>query len=139
MLPARTIFAISIALSTLAGPPATAAEFTLMIHEPPSELALRNDASPRGQAYWDDYAAAGKLLETAGVLRGGAALGSPDGASLASTQASAEESTGTRLGGYFVIDVADMSAALAWARRIPAVSRGGRVDVYPAWPAPAMR
>lgn len=41
------------------------------------------------------------------------------------------------LGGYFVIDVADLATAESWARRVP----GGatRVEVRPHRPNPAMR
>jgi hypothetical protein len=37
------------------------------------------------------------------------------------------------LGGYHIIDVPDLDAALAWAVRCPSASRG-RVEVRPVWP-----
>jgi hypothetical protein len=37
------------------------------------------------------------------------------------------------LGGYHIIDVPDLDAALAWAARAPSASRG-RVEVRPVWP-----
>jgi hypothetical protein len=40
-----------------------------------------------------------------------------------------------QLGGYFLIDVADLDAAIAWAARCPAASEG-TVEVRPVWPAP---
>ena len=36
------------------------------------------------------------------------------------------------LGGYHIIDVPDLDAALAWAARCPAASRG-HVEVRPVW------
>jgi hypothetical protein len=44
--------------------------------------------------------------------------------------------TKEQLGGYFVIDVADLDAAIAWAARCPAASHGV-VEVRPFWSAPA--
>ncbi len=38
-----------------------------------------------------------------------------------------------QLGGYHVIDVADLDTALAWAARCPSATRG-RVEVRPVWP-----
>jgi hypothetical protein len=37
-----------------------------------------------------------------------------------------------QLGGYFIIDVADFDAAIAWAARCPAVGHGV-VEVRPIW------
>jgi len=37
-----------------------------------------------------------------------------------------------QLGGYYLIDVADLDAALSWAARCPAASHGV-VDVRPVW------
>lgn len=38
-----------------------------------------------------------------------------------------------QLGGYFIIDVADLDAAIAWAARCPAADHGV-VEVRPYWP-----
>lgn len=38
-----------------------------------------------------------------------------------------------QLGGFHLIDVADLDAALAWAARCPSAARG-RVEVRPIWP-----
>jgi hypothetical protein len=38
-----------------------------------------------------------------------------------------------QLGGFHIIDVADLDAALAWASRCPSASRG-TVEVRPIWP-----
>ena len=40
--------------------------------------------------------------------------------------------TKEQLGGYYLIDVADLDAAIAWARRLPSV-RTGCVEVRPVW------
>ena len=41
-----------------------------------------------------------------------------------------------QFGGYFIIDVADLDAAIAWAARCPA-ARHGVVEVRPLWGPPA--
>jgi hypothetical protein len=41
-----------------------------------------------------------------------------------------------QLGGYFLIDVPDLDAALAWAARCPATHHG-LVEVRPVWSMPA--
>ena len=41
-----------------------------------------------------------------------------------------------QLGGYYVIDVPDLDAAISWAARCPAASHG-IVEVRPLWVAPA--
>ena len=41
--------------------------------------------------------------------------------------------TKEQLGGYFLIDVPDLDAALAWAQRCPAVAMGS-VEIRPIWP-----
>ena len=43
--------------------------------------------------------------------------------------------TKEQLGGYFIIDVADLDAALAWAARCPAADHGV-VEVRPLWSIP---
>jgi hypothetical protein len=44
--------------------------------------------------------------------------------------------TKEQLGGYYLIDVADLDAALAWAGRCPGASHG-IVEVRPVWPMAA--
>jgi hypothetical protein len=41
--------------------------------------------------------------------------------------------TREQLGGYFLIDVPDLDAALSWAARCPGASHGV-VEVRPIWP-----
>ena len=41
-----------------------------------------------------------------------------------------------QLGGYYLIDVADLDAAISWASRCPAIHHGA-VEVRPIWSMPA--
>lgn len=81
------------------------------------------------------HAAFSQALAGAGALLGGAELRPADGARTVRFRgdrplvtdgpfAEARE----QLGGYYLIDVADLDAALAWARRMPAMG-GGAVEV----------
>jgi hypothetical protein len=131
---------------TLAGSQcAVAAEFTLFIYETPAEVALRNDRSEAGQAYWAAYGAYAKALEDSQIIRGGAPLQSSETGKVVAVvdgkpaiSDGAYASSELTLGGYFKIDVATESDAIAWAARAPAAARGGRVEVRPSFPAPQM-
>jgi hypothetical protein len=114
----HTIRAVTAALLLGAASAATAREYTLMIYERADQLALRSDASPKGQAYWSAFAGIGQDMAKAGVLRGGAPLDPT------------ASGTALKLSGYLIVDVADAAAAQAWAARIPAAATG-RVDIYP--------
>lgn len=117
----------------LAGSPALAEPFVLLIHETPGQIALRTDAGAAGQAYWAAYADFGKAATEAGVLRGGAAMGP-----LPVAQVGEAASPGALvLGGFFLIDVADAAAAADWAARLPSATTGG-VEVRAAISAPGM-
>ena len=81
-----------------------------------------------------------KSLTEAGVLRGGLRLAPADAAT--SVRHEGDEllitdgpfaETKEILGGFTLIDVADLDAALAWAKRCP-LSRAGTVDVRPQHP-----
>jgi hypothetical protein len=41
--------------------------------------------------------------------------------------------TKEQLGGYYLIEVADLDAALSWAARCPGAAHG-RIEVRPVWP-----
>lgn len=76
-------------------------------------------------------------MREAGVMLGGDGLQPGDTATTVRT-ANGEKvlhdgpfpETREQLGGYYLIDVADLDAAIAWARRVP-VSDGGGVEVRP--------
>ncbi|MFO1069214.1 MAG: YciI family protein [Geminicoccaceae bacterium] len=132
-------------LAMLATAPAARADlYTLFIYETADELAARTDPQ-RAEAYWGAYAAYGKALADAGVIRGGAALTFGDAVrtlrqrdGAAAVVPGAATSGPEQLGGYFVIEVADLDTALGWAARAPSALTGA-VEVRPAYPAPAMR
>jgi hypothetical protein len=85
------------------------------------------------------YAAYGEALRTSGVMKGSNRL---QPSSVATTVRSANGKpqvldgpyvdSKEQLGGYFLIDVPDLDAALSWASRCPAVNHGV-VEVRPVW------
>jgi hypothetical protein len=89
------------------------------------------------------YMAYGEALEKAGVLKGSNRL---QPISTATTLRVANGKSQVldgpyvdskeQLGGYFLIDVADLDAALSWAARCPGASHGV-VEVRPIWEMPA--
>ena len=116
-------------------------DYMLMFYETPDELAKRSDA--RAPAYWSAWSAYVQALGAEGVVRSGAGLQPP---TLATTlrlegdrrrvQDGPFADSREQLGGFFVIDVPDLDAALAWAARAPCAGAGG-VEVRPILPPPA--
>jgi len=105
----------------------------LLIYGDPSE-APAEAGSPEQIQRWFDYT---RELEESAALRGGEALQTPDtattvrvrdGETLLTDGPFAE--TKEILGGYYVIDVDDLDAALAWARKMPNIEYGS-VEVRP--------
>jgi len=86
------------------------------------------------------YGAYTGALQSAGVLRGSNRLRPVTAATTVRVKSGKTEvlngpyaETREQLGGYYLIDVADLDAALAWAARCPGASHGV-VEVRPVWP-----
>jgi hypothetical protein len=85
------------------------------------------------------YTAYGEAMRKAGVLAGGNRLRpttdattvrSPNGKASVLNGPFAE--TREQLGGYYMIEVPDLDAALAWAKRCPGAQHGA-IEVRPVW------
>ncbi|HYW51568.1 MAG TPA: YciI family protein [Gemmatimonadaceae bacterium] len=116
-------------------------KYAVIVYEAPSELAAREDPQ-RVAGYWSAYAAYSQALGQAGVAVGGAGLQPPSMATtvrLRGGQRHVQDGpfadTKELLGGFFLIDVPDLDAALEWAARCPAAANGA-VEVRPVLPAP---
>lgn len=129
MKPFRHLLLLSL-LWAGAATAAHATEYTLLIYETQAELAKRTDQTEVGKAYWASWMEYSQAVKSAGIMRGGAAL---------TTDQDPNAGEGERLGGYFIIDVADRDAATAWASKAPISAGGGHVEVRSAYPTPAMR
>jgi hypothetical protein len=113
--------------------------YALVIYEKPADFA-RRDASVEGDAYigaWRKYHRA--LLE-AGIYIGGNALDAPETATTVRLRDNKRQiqdgpyaSTKELLGGFLVLELPSLDAALEWAARCPAASYGV-VEVRPLAP-----
>ncbi len=115
--------------------------YAILINETESELAAREDPKRQGE-YWAAYTAYSKALVEAGVMRGGAGLTPPHSATTLRVRGGTRQvldgpfaDTKEKLGGFFLIEVADLDKALEWAARCPAASTGS-VEVRPTLPPP---
>lgn len=111
-------------------------QYMLLVYEPEEAYA-----SEAGQAALSDivarHMALAKELRAAGVQQSGSGLRGTDTATTIKTTGGAQTmhdgpfaETREHLGGYYLIDVPDLDAALAIARRVPVID-GGMVEVRP--------
>lgn len=114
--------------------------YAILIYETADEFAARTDPG-RSPEYWGAVAAYVQAIRASGVLVGGCGLEPPaaaasvrtgaDGAPVVQDGPYAEVKD--QLGGFFLVEVADMDAALVWAARFPR-RPGQGVEVRPALP-----
>ena len=114
-------------------------QYMLLLNETESDFAKRNDPAQAG-AYWGGWNAFIGAMAQAGIIVKGDGLHGP----LAATTVRIREGkrvvqdgpfadTKEQLGGYFVIEVADLDAALEWAAKAPSASSAS-VEVRPVMP-----
>jgi hypothetical protein len=111
-------------------------QYALLFYQSPAEFAARTDPKKR-EAFWASFIPYMKALNEAGIVVAGAGLEPPDVATSIRLNggkrhvqdgpfAEAKE----QLGGFYIIDVANLDVALEWASRYPAGPDGG-VEVRP--------
>ena len=113
-------------------------EYLLMIYTDSDQFAKM---SPSQQAEGlAAYGAYHDALNKAGVLRNSNRLRPAEAATTVRLQSGKTQvldgpyaETREQLGGYFLIDVADLDAAISWAARCPGAAHGV-VEVRPVWP-----
>jgi hypothetical protein len=112
-------------------------EYLLLIY---TDQSKRADMSPDDwESMHRDYVEVTKAMNEAGVNKGGNPLQPPDTAKTVGpggviTDGPFAEVT-EFLGGYYLLDVADQDEALAWAAKLPGVTRGwDRIEVRPIMP-----
>jgi hypothetical protein len=117
-------------------------EYMLLIHADPAGMQAMRDAE-RSSAL-AAYGAYTEALQKSGVLRAGSRLRTADTATTVrirdgktAVQNGPFIETREQLGGYYLIDVPDLDAALSWAARCPGASHGA-VEVRPVWPMDSM-
>lgn len=111
-------------------------QYMVMALETEDEFAERDDPQRAGE-YWAGWEAYLAALAGSGAMVGAGGLHPPsasttvrlrDGQRIVHDGPYAD--TKEQLGGYFVIDVPDLDAALEWAARCPSAARGS-VEVRP--------
>ncbi len=110
-------------------------QYLLMIYEP--ETAFEARTGKDQEAFWGAWTAYADALRHAGVMTGGKGLEAPSTGTTVifrdgerTVQDGPYADTKEQLGGFFIIDVPDLDAALEWAGRCPA-AWGGAVEVRP--------
>ncbi len=116
-------------------------QFTLLFYEGTEQFAERNNPE-KTTAYWGAWTSYAKAVEQSGIVRGGAGLQPPETATVLSlkngkrhVQDGPYADTKEQLGGFFLIEVENLDAALEWAARSPAMEKG-RIEVRPTLPPP---
>ena len=118
-------------------------QYMLLLNEPESEFAKRNDPEQAG-AYWGGWNAFISAMAQAGIIVKGDGLQGPhtattvrvrDGKRMVTDGPFAE--TREQLGGYFLIEAKNLDEALDVAGRIPG-ARKGTVEVRPVVELPGL-
>jgi hypothetical protein len=112
-------------------------EYMLLIHADPAGMrALREAERTTALAAYGAYTEA---LRQAGVMRSGERLRDAEAATTVKVRDGKTEvlngpfiETREQLGGFYMIDVPDLDAALSWAARCPGASHGA-IEVRPVW------
>jgi len=118
-------------------------EYMLLFIESAAELAIRNDPE-KAPAYWGAWSAYAGTVAQSGVMVSGAGLQPPETATTLRIRDGKRQvhdgpyaESKEMLGGFFVINVPDLDAALEWAARSPSATCGS-VEVRPTLlPPPA--
>jgi len=112
-------------------------KYMLLIYR--DEATVQTASKSEGERTMAAYVAYTEALKNAGVLAGGERLQESTTATTVRVTNGKTNvldgpyvETKEQLGGYYMIDVSDLDAALAWAGRCPGASHGV-VEVRPVW------
>jgi len=115
-------------------------QYMLMFYEPKGDMSRGNDAET--QAYYGAWMAYVGAIRQSGVVLNGHGLQPPGTGTTLRVRGDRRQvqdgpfaDSKEQLGGYFVIDVADLDSALEWAARAPCAATGG-VEVRPVMVIP---
>lgn len=113
-------------------------EYMLLIYSDPTGFEALSES--QAQEAIAAYGAYTEALQKAGVLRGANRLRPTSTATTVRLKSGKTEvlngpyaETREQLGGYYLVDVPDLDAALSWAARCPGAAHGV-VEVRPVWP-----
>lgn len=113
-----------------------AVKYAILVYETAGDFNCRNDEANKGP-YWGAWTAYATAMKDAGVNVGGNALQPPHTGTTVRIRAAKKQvqdgpyaDAKEQLGGFVIIDVPNLDAALEWASRCPAASTGA-VEVRP--------
>ena len=113
-------------------------QYLLMIYG--NEAGLQTASKEQVTQMSAAYAAYTQAMQKAGVVRGGERLRPTSEATTVRVNNGKTQvldgpyaDTKEQLGGFYLIDVADLDAALSWAARCPGAATG-TMEVRPIWP-----
>lgn len=114
-------------------------QYALFFYETEKQYTT-SDHSPETEAYWGAWKAYVDDISASGIVRGGEGLLGPDTATSLRIRGGQNlvqdgpfADTKEQLAGFFVIEVADIDAALVWAAKAPCAPYGG-VEIRPTLP-----
>lgn len=114
-------------------------QFMLILNETSEDFARRNNPAEAGE-YWGGWTAFIGAMAQSGIIVNGAGLQAPHAATTLRVRDGKQTvhdgpfaETKEQLGGYFIIEVADLETALEWAARAPS-ARTASVEVRPVLP-----
>ncbi len=117
-------------------------QFMLILNETEQDFARRADPE-EAAGYWGAWTAFIGAMAEAGVIVNGDGLQGPHAATTVRVRDGARSvedgpfaDTKEQLGGYFVIEVPDLDAALDWAAKAPS-AQSASVEVRPILPMPS--
>lgn len=117
-------------------------QYLILATETADAFAARADPERSGE-YWTAWSGYIEALAQSGVMESAGGLQPPDTATTVRIQDGRRvvedgpfADTKEQLGGYFVINVADLDEALVWAERCPSAGYAS-VEVRPLLPAPS--
>ena len=113
-------------------------QYALLVYLTPADRERMREDAPAQAEIDAGYTAFTRALVEAGVLRSGQRLALPDVATTLVAQPDGRPlvqdgpfaDTKEQLGGFFVIEVDDLDAAIRWGSRCPA-ARLGRLEIRP--------
>ena len=117
-------------------------QYMMTFNEPQSEFAKRESAEEAGP-YWGAWTAYMGSIAEAGIMVSAAGLQAPHTASTLRVKGGQRDihdgpfaDTKEQLGGFCVIEVDGLDAALDWAAKAPC-AEAGSVEIRPVLPPPA--
>ncbi len=118
-------------------------QYAIIVYETEQDFKDRTDPS-KVHINMGAYFAYSQALNAAGVARGGAGLQLPETATVVKIKDGKRRvqdgpfmDSKEQLGGFFIIEAANLDEALAWAAKCPAAGATG-VEVRPLLPPPPM-